>query len=189
MAAGRKRRILAISFAAISATSLAAVTLSRWWNMSADFCLPDTRFFVSAYSGTVHFGINDLKTARMNGLFAPGFDVAASRQERPTFDWTIPAVYLDQTVSPSDPNSYDFQFVRSVQGWLSFTPTGKFVFTAIRMSGWPIPLLSAIAAIALWRSAPRKHRPHHCPCGYDLTATPPTSPCPECGRVPRPIRL
>lgn len=58
---------------------------------------------------------------------------------------------------------------------------------------WAGLVLNATLFTALWLPAPfalsglRRHlrlRRNHCPhCNYDLRATPPASPCPECGRV------
>jgi hypothetical protein len=45
---------------------------------------------------------------------------------------------------------------------------------------WPLVLVLAVLALRNWRQA--LVRPGHCPrCGYDLSATAPGAPCPECG--------
>ena len=48
---------------------------------------------------------------------------------------------------------------------------------------WAPFLLFSASAVWLWR-LDRKPKPGHCPrCRYDLSATPPAAPCPECGRL------
>ncbi|MFM9957437.1 MAG: hypothetical protein ACKVZJ_05145 [Phycisphaerales bacterium] len=66
----------------------------------------------------------------------------------------------------------------------------EFIPDGARLAAWNTArsnwtLATSIALILLgtpmWWLGTRKD-PHACPnCNYDLTATPPTSPCPECG--------
>jgi hypothetical protein len=53
---------------------------------------------------------------------------------------------------------------------------------------WPFPLAtSLIGSWLTWRGLriARRLTSNHCPhCNYDRSATPPASPCPECGQVP-----
>ena len=59
----------------------------------------------------------------------------------------------------------------------------------IDVVAWPLPLLLfGFGAVPLWsgvRQLRRWKRGHCLKCGYDLSATPASTPCPECGGVRR----
>jgi hypothetical protein len=65
--------------------------------------------------------------------------------------------------------------------WYDLDPSASDRFLDIRIPLWALFLPLGATAAWLWR-LDRKPKPGRCPrCRYDLFATPPTAPCPECG--------
>jgi hypothetical protein len=58
--------------------------------------------------------------------------------------------------------------------------------TGVSLPLWAPASATLLASVLLF-CLDRRRPPNSCPhCHYDLSATPPSSPCPECGRVPAP---
>jgi hypothetical protein len=107
----------------------------------------------SAWSLSVETGRIDCESIRGPVEFPSGFDVRAG--------WSL--------------NEKEWDW------WPGFFQGGHVRRVTVPL--WPLFLLVIIYSAWLWR-LDRTPKAGHCPrCRYDLSATPPSAPCPECGRA------
>jgi hypothetical protein len=115
------------------------------------WCAEDTGVAIYAIGGVIQFNVAPSLSAEASGALRPG-----------------PRLFTGRMV--------DTSWARERYPLAGFQR--DFV---IQVPLWALFLSVAITAAWLWR-LDRKPEPGHCPrCRYDLSATPPSAPCPECG--------
>ena len=187
MPRGRKRIYIGLLFAALTLFAVAGIIATRWHRVTM-------RRFDWPGPIVVQFSEGTCSWRRYH-------DIGYTVPPQPFFeiDYDRPAPFGPRFLFDAKPTRVSIltrplpDHLKPVKFWrLGFYLTDA-ESTSIHHVLWPIPLATVFLAIFTLRSglqAHRRSRAHHChKCGYDLSATAPASPCPECGESPSSPRV
>jgi hypothetical protein len=181
MAHGRKRIWLARCLLAVATVACLGIAASRWFGLSCDITLPNSAHRTSVWLSDGLIGMyTEQNTGRAPGDFKIDFQAERKPPDGP--------LLIDPPLAPGLHKLYTETGVTIGSCW----PLGQYQFKSGRMFiaravVWPLPVTLIVTALLLRRSALRaqRHGSGNCVhCNYDRSATPPTSPCPECGQAP-----
>lgn len=152
------------------------VVTSRW-------CLA-----VNAIEGVVSFYWFDFTDPRLRAQLLPGWSAFAEPAPL-RMEWLLREADLVRRIDERNraAGSRDRRFVPLdlCETGILWKPSEAAVQTVYFLSVlWPVPTTASLATVFawLWSSRAAHNALHLCPCGYDLSATPSTSPFPECGQ-------
>ena len=168
-AVGRKRRVLGWMLLALGVVVAGVWAASRWWVLGRN----RGSTYVSVERGMVMLVCQTYKSGRPDHWYA--------RESQPPRGWAFYAEVYPPVCPPFD--QWDLGFVNGYTE--DFGKTGL-VWTR-RAVLWPVPLLLWFPGVMVLRSgiiARRRAITGKCrACGYDLSGTSASSPCPECGEM------